>query len=210
MVEVKIDKIKLTPIKDLKLNKKNRNKHPQEQIDQLAKVIKYQGFRQPLVVSTRTGTLVAGHGRLEVAKMLGMEKVPVSFQDFADEAQEWAYGISDNAIQQQSILDFQGINMDLPDFGPDFDLDLLGIKDFKLDVAENDPAGSPDAARAKLSDKFMLPPFSVLNAREGWWQERKGYWIALGIKSELGRGGGEQVASFKNQGRLDAFRLTKT
>jgi hypothetical protein len=40
----------------------------------------------------------------------------------------------------------------------------------------------------KLADDFLVPPFSVLNAREGWWQERKRAWIALGIKSELGRG----------------------
>lgn len=41
-----------------------------------------------------------------------------------------------------------------------------------------------------LGDRFLLPPFSVLNAREGWWQDRKRSWLALGIKSELGRGGG--------------------
>lgn len=40
-----------------------------------------------------------------------------------------------------------------------------------------------------LGEKFLLPPFTVLNAREGWWQERKRAWLELGIKSELGRGG---------------------
>lgn len=34
----------------------------------------------------------------------------------------------------------------------------------------------------------MIPPFTVLNAREGWWQDRKKAWLALGIKSEEGRG----------------------
>lgn len=43
---------------------------------------------------------------------------------------------------------------------------------------------------SSLGDAFVLPPFSVLNAREGWWQERKRAWLALGIQSELGRGGG--------------------
>ena len=41
-----------------------------------------------------------------------------------------------------------------------------------------------------LANSWEYPPFSVLNAREGWWQERKRQWLALGIKSELGRGGG--------------------
>ena len=39
-----------------------------------------------------------------------------------------------------------------------------------------------------LADKFLVPPFSVLNAREGFWQERKRAWISLGIQSEIGRG----------------------
>lgn len=41
---------------------------------------------------------------------------------------------------------------------------------------------------SKLGDEFLIPPFSVLSAREGWWQERKRAWLALGIQSELGRG----------------------
>lgn len=40
----------------------------------------------------------------------------------------------------------------------------------------------------ELSRAFLVPPFSVLNTREGYWQERKRAWISLGIKSELGRG----------------------
>src|SRR3990167_5788737 len=39
----------------------------------------------------------------------------------------------------------------------------------------------------ELAKTFLLPPFSVFNAREGWWQDRKRAWISLGIKSELGR-----------------------
>ncbi len=43
-------------------------------------------------------------------------------------------------------------------------------------------------SRGPLADRFMAPPFSVLNAREGPWQDRKQKWIDIGIKSELGRG----------------------
>ncbi len=41
-----------------------------------------------------------------------------------------------------------------------------------------------------LSETWAYPPFSVLNAREGWWQDRPRQWLALGFTSELGRGGG--------------------
>jgi hypothetical protein len=39
-----------------------------------------------------------------------------------------------------------------------------------------------------LGEHFLTAPFSVFNAREGWWQDRKRAWLELGIKSELGRG----------------------
>ena len=41
--------------------------------------------------------------------------------------------------------------------------------------------------QSPVSKTFIMPPFSVLNAREGAWQERKRAWIGFGIKSEVGR-----------------------
>jgi len=53
----------------------------------------------------------------------------------------------------------------------------------------NDLFGQPNKpeSRGKISDKFLLPPFTVLNAREGFWQDRKRMWQSIGIKSEVGR-----------------------
>lgn len=42
-------------------------------------------------------------------------------------------------------------------------------------------------ARPSLAGRFLLPPFSLLDARQGWWRERKAAWLASGIQSELGR-----------------------
>lgn len=65
-----------------------------------------------------------------------------------------------------------------------------------------------DAHGALLGEAFLYPPFTVLSARDGWWQERKRQWLALGIRSELGRGGtfaiGNQPASWQQ----DQKRLT--
>ena len=49
-------------------------------------------------------------------------------------------------------------------------------------------SGNGDTKKATLNDRFIVPPFSVLDARQGYWQERKRQWLALGIQSELGRG----------------------
>lgn len=48
-----------------------------------------------------------------------------------------------------------------------------------------DPIRPP--SRGVVSDRFIVPPFSVLSARDGFWRERKSAWASLGIKSEVGR-----------------------
>lgn len=60
-----------------------------------------------------------------------------------------------------------------------------------LDDAPGIPADGLEAPdRPTLADRFLIPPFSVLDARQGYWQERKRHWLAYGIQSELGRGEG--------------------
>jgi len=53
----------------------------------------------------------------------------------------------------------------------------------------NDLFGNPLHGQASgvLFERFMVPPFSVLDAKQGYWQERKSAWIAMGLKSEEGR-----------------------
>lgn len=77
---------------------RNPNKHPKEQIRLLAKVIERQGWRLPIVVSERSGFIIKGHGRLAAALLLGCETVPVDFQPYASEAEEWADMIADNPL----------------------------------------------------------------------------------------------------------------
>lgn len=128
---------KLVPVTELRGHPKNPNKHPEEQIETLAKILAYQGWRYPIKVSKQSGFITSGHGRLEAAKHLGWTEVPVNFQDYENEAQEFADIVADNAIADWADLDLSMVNMELGDLGPDFDLDLLGIKDFKLDVFEH-------------------------------------------------------------------------
>jgi len=135
---IRAKNIQIVPIKDLKLNPKNRNKHPKEQIERLQKLIEYQGFRNPVIVSNQSGYVVVGHGRVQAAKKLGVKEVPVIYQDFDDEIQEQAYLISDNAIASWAELDLSEINVDIQDMGPDFDIELLGLKDFEIEPADKE------------------------------------------------------------------------
>lgn len=135
-MDIKAKDIRLVDVDSLIPNPKNNNKHPKEQIERLAKLIKYQGFRNPLVVSNRSGFVLCGHGRIEAAKIAGLKEVPVMYQDFENEAQEYAYLTSDNAIASWSELDLSAVNTEMLDLGPDFDVDLLGIKDFVIEPIE--------------------------------------------------------------------------
>lgn len=143
-MQIRANEIKLVSLDDIKLNPRNRNKHPKDQIDRLVDIISYQGFRNPLIISNRSGHCVAGEGRYLAAKKLKLKQVPVIFQDFDSDEQEIAAGVSDNAIGLWSELDLSGINTDIPDLGPDFDIDLLGIKNFMIDVAEKEGLTDPD------------------------------------------------------------------
>lgn len=135
---------------EIEPNPKNRNKHPPEQIERLQKIIEYQGFRIPVIVSNRSGRLVAGHGRFLAARALGMKEIPVIYQDFESDEQEYAAGVSDNSVALWAELDLSGINADVPDLGPDFDIDMLGIRDFTLDP--NFAPGTEDE-QGKLDEK---------------------------------------------------------
>ena len=63
------------------------------------------------------------------------------------------------------------------------DADLFGA----VSRLANDMSDEEDEAKASLSDRFIFPPTSVLNARCGEWTERKSAWLAIGINSEVGR-----------------------
>lgn len=190
--------------KKLKNHPKNRNGHGQDQIERLAELYEYHGIRHPIIVSKQTGLICAGHGRKLAAIRAGIEEYPVVYQDFETTEAEYAFLQADNAIALWSELDLSGINTDIPDLGPDFDINMLGIKDFKLDPSELN--GGEDK-KGNMEDKFLYPPFSVLNARAGEWQDRKRKWISIGIASELGRGG-ELTASYKSQEKLLALWQT--
>jgi len=128
----------LVKVSELKPHPRNRNLHPPDQIKRLAKILKYQGWRYPVKVSKFSGFVTSGHGRIEAARLNGWETVPVNYQDYDNEEQEYADIQADNAIASWATLDLSGINADLGDLGPDFDIDLLGLKDFEIEPADKE------------------------------------------------------------------------
>jgi len=133
-----------TSIKDIDTlieNPRNPNKHPDKQITLLAKIMKHQGWRNPVTVSKRSGFVVAGHGRIDAARKNGWTKIPVDEQDFESEADEYAHLVADNKIQELADPDDDVIQEIALELGPDFDFQLLGIEDLQIPGITFDTVG---------------------------------------------------------------------
>jgi hypothetical protein len=156
------DKVERWPVSKLVPNARNARTHSDEQVTQLAASIEEWGWTIPVLVD-EAGGIIAGHSRVMAAHRLGLEDVPVMVA--ADRL----------AIEIAELR------------ASDFDISLIGFSESEIDdlLKVDEGAGAGSGA---LAERFMIPPFSVLSARGGWWQERKAAWLALGIQSELGRG----------------------
>jgi hypothetical protein len=130
-MEIRAKEIKIEPIEKIVPNPKNANVHSEEQLERLSKLVDFQGFRVPLIVSNRTGFLVAGHGRLEMAKRNNIKELPVIYQDFESEAQEYAFLISDNEIARWAELDKKSVYDNLAELS-ELNIEMLGIEEFEL------------------------------------------------------------------------------
>lgn len=163
---------------------KNARRHPEVQVKALAEAIKTWGWTIPILVSEEGGVL-AGHGRLEAAKYLGLEEVPCLVAKGWTEAQIRAYIIADNQLADASTWNSLKLREELEYIsGGGWDLNLVGFDDAYLNMAGD--ADTPPVLPA-YEDDFAVPRSSILNARGGAWQDRREAWMALGLKSELGR-----------------------
>lgn len=176
--------IKMVKIDDI-VPYENNPRHNADAIEPVKESIRQFGFRNPMILD-KENVIVAGHTRYEAAKALGMTEVPVIYADDLSEDQVRKFRLVDNKTAEYAGWDFSKLEEELAelDFG-DFDFgfftdDATSAID---EVEEIDRAGN-------LAKKFIVPPFSVLYGNKGDWLNRKKIWLEMGIKSEIGRGGG--------------------
>lgn len=160
-------------------NPLNYRTHPAFQRRALSAVLDEVGYVQDVIVNRRTGNLIDGHLRVALALERREATVPVVYVDLEDAEERLILATLDpiGALAGQDAEILNRLRADLT------------VQDEALRqlLASEEQAGFAPGPR--LSERFVVPPFSVLDARQGYWQERKRQWIALGILSELGRGG---------------------
>lgn len=193
--------IELWPLGKLVAYDRNPRTHTEEQIDKLAASILEFGFVNPILVSG--GVIRAGHGRAAAARKLGLAEVPVVLLDHLSEGQARAFTIADNRLAELAGWDEELLAAELAELVEGGEsLATMGFSDTELAALASDLEGggsgagapftavpTPEEAKGTLAKRFGVPPFSVLDAKQGYWQERKAAWVALGIRSEVGRDG---------------------
>ncbi|WP_245427075.1 site-specific DNA-methyltransferase [Mesorhizobium sp. YM1C-6-2] len=120
---------------------KNARTHSEAQVAQIAASIREFGWTNPVLVDGDNG-VIAGHGRLQAARKLGMSEVPVIELAGLSEAQKRAYIIADNRLALNAGWDNELLGLELADLGKlGFDLSLTGFDD--LEIAALTGAGNP-------------------------------------------------------------------
>lgn len=145
----------------------NSRTHSPEQVTQIAASIKEFGWTNPILLDGENG-IIAGHGRIQAAKMLHQDEVPTIQLDGLTEAQKKAYIIADNKLAMNAGWDSEllGIEiMDLREAG--FDINLLGFDENELKefekaeqieglTDEDSVPELPEEPKTKLGDIYKL------------------------------------------------------
>ena len=125
-------KIEFMELDQLEPYTKNSRVHSEEQIDQIINSIEEFGFTNPVLIDGKNG-IIAGHGRVEAATRMGIEKVPCVRLGHLSEAQKRAYIIADNKLALNATWDDDILSEELILLKEDeFDLELVGFSDEEL------------------------------------------------------------------------------
>jgi hypothetical protein len=132
----------------------NPRTHSKKQIDQIAAAIRRFGFTNPILIDDANG-IVAGHGRVQAATVVGLDQVPTVRLSAMSEAEIRAYVIADNRLAENAGWDRELLGLELQyltDLDVDFDVTLTGFELPEIDllIGELSVAGDNDPADAAV------------------------------------------------------------
>lgn len=173
------------PVAQLKAAPYNPRRISDAALDGLQASVETFGLVQDIVVNRRNNHVVGGHQRLKVAVRQGATEVPVTWVDL-DMKAEKALNVVLNSpsISGEFTVDLQALLAEIELDTPEIYRSML-LEQLKDTMPDPNSGKDPGA---NLALRFGVPPLSVLDSRQGYWQSRKTAWISIGIESELGRG----------------------
>ena len=160
--------IETWPIDRLRPYARNAKMHDADQVAKIAASMAKFGWTVPCLVAD-DGELIAGHGRVLAAAMLGLKDVPVIRLGHLDEAERRAYRIADNKLTELGEWDEAMLRDEIAGLlAEDFDLSLLGITDEDLDALLRDPDQQGSAVEGE--DDIPEPPLAPVSIVGDLWQ----------------------------------------
>ena len=174
-----LDKLK-TPLDQLKHLEGNPRKGD---VDAVARSYDEFGQRKP-IVATSDGTVIGGNHQLAAAKKLGWTHIAVVVTN-DDELKAKAFALADNRTADLGTYDNDLLSEMLSSVSSD--PKLLAATSFKEEDLLNLSYVPDEDEHRDFITEFGAPPFTTLDTRQGYWQDRKREWLEFGIKSELGR-----------------------
>ena len=165
----------------LRLDPQNPRLHNKRQIRQIARSIEAFGFNVPALIDAQ-GQIIAGHGRLQACKLLGITEVPTIRLEHLTESQRRAFMVADNRLTENAAWDNQLLAQQLKELSEvelDFSLEAIGFEMGEIDLmieslspatdGKQDPADEfPDETNkvpvSRLSDIWQLNKHRVLCA----------------------------------------------
>ncbi len=155
--------VEYKPISDLKPYARNARTHSAAQLKLLADSIRTFGFTNPALIDA-DNTLIAGHGRVEAAKALGMASVPTIRIDHLTDAQKRAYILADNRLAERAGWDDEMLALELGELieiKTDFEITITGFEMATIDtLLQEVPAQHPEDELEDQDD--TAPPVSKL------------------------------------------------
>ena len=152
--------VEYRPVASLKPSERNARRHPQKQLQKLAASMRQFGFNSPILIDG-VGEVVAGHGRLEAAKIIGLAEVPTISVSHLTEAEVRAFRIADNRLAELGNWDDEALHIEFS-FLAEIDLDLPEITGFEtaeidaiLEAAAPAPAPDPADVTPELDDREL-------------------------------------------------------
>ena len=149
-------------IEQIKPNTNNTRTHSKKQIGRIAASIRELGFAAPVLVD-ESNVLIAGHGRLEAAKSLGMTSIPAIVIDGLSEAKKRALILADNRIALSAGWNRELLAIELsalPEFliGEGLDIDLTGFEPAEIDALHADFGGAATDPADDVQDDCLGGP----------------------------------------------------
>jgi DNA modification methylase len=164
----KTRRLSLLAIDELKPNPRNPRRHTRAQVRALARSIEAFGFNAPILVDWDRN-IVAGHGRYEAAKLLGLESVPVISLDHLTPTQARAYMLADNKLSDRSSWDETSLALhlkELSELALDFDFEAIGFEMPEVDFRIQSLDSTETADRA---DEFTAAEGPAVSALGDMW-----------------------------------------